>query len=322
MRNTPTVSVVRRMMTAVFVLLIPTAAIAADDHSTSMQQAGTSLLDQLFSPPAPLRNLAQASAADQTVEQARRWFTLTPGDTGNGPGWRFAFGEGSLPQTPSTTLSDLQQLTSALADNSAARATMTSEQRAMLQSVHGLASGMLTSEALKSGSGAIPLANGDTNGRLGYWLANAAQYANKVQVSAAMPLDESFLAQAPTETIVAAINSREVTEHLEQHSDAVGVLSQLLGWEKTGLLPSATDLQKMASDQVGAVASSIERWALQNVSFSASSQAVTSVESHEQMLQWQWNITNNSQYNSNSIADNETNFSANLRRLFGMNEYY
>jgi len=70
------------------------------------------------------------------------------------------------------------------------------------------------------------------------------------------------------------------------------------------------------------VTSSVERWALQNVSFSATSQAITNTDTQGQVLQWQWSASSTSQYNSNSVADNEANFSVNLRRLFGMNDYY
>jgi hypothetical protein len=192
----------------------------------------------------------------------------------------------------------------------------------LLKSIGGIANSLIATSPRNDGLSFAPTLGTNGNRQVGQWVATAARYVDNVQISANVPLESSFVMQAPTETIQAAINSKEVTEHLEQHSESVSLLAQLLGWQKTGLLPSASDLQKMASEHVGAVTSSVERWALQNVNISASSHALTGTESQEQ-IQWQWSITNNSsQYSSNSVADNEANFSANLRRLFGMNDYY
>lgn len=207
------------------------------------------------------------------------------------------------------------------------RHTITPEQQALMQSVTGFVSGLASHPDTQAhsrffnGTDAVA-ASADGNRPLGQWLMNAARHAgSNVQIGARMPLDVAT--QSPTDTVTRAINSREATQYLEQNSDVVTLLARLLGWQQTGLLPSVADLQKMASSHVGAVSSSIESWALQNVSFSSSALAVTSADDEQSMLQWHWTITaNNNQHNNHSIANNENNFSANLRRLFGMNDYY
>jgi len=332
MRNTSIVSIARPAVAAALALFISMVADAVDSKTPDVQNSTASLLDQLLSPPAPLRDSATNSIAEP-LEHQQHWFT-SAGNTDAGTRWQFAVDRPSNANSESlpVQLNNLQQFSSAFTHqvtsqhSGVAAQAFAPEHRALLQSVSGFASSLLTLPSTPRDNGfalnASPSSTSDGNRQLGQWLANAAQYAGNLQISAAVPLDASFLSQAPTETVTAAINSKEVTQYLEHHNESVTMLAQLLGWQKTGLLPSATDLQKMAADHVGAVTSSVERWALQNVSFSATSQAITNTDTQGQVLQWQWSASSTSQYNSNSVADNEANFSVNLRRLFGMNDYY
>lgn len=261
--------------------------------TTSVQSAD--LLTQLLSPPAPLRlvphgNTLLLNNSEMEAAASPQWFTFSAGAINSA-------------QSPDAALSP-QQLT-------------------LLQSIGGFAQGLLP--AVTTHPEHLPLRMDAAsaqphNPSLGGWLANAAQYAGNVQVNATMPMSSVFATQAPTDTINAAIQSREVTQYLEQHSEVVSAAAKLLGWQNTGLLPSVADIQKMASDHVSAVSSNVEQWALQNVSFASSSQAIASSDSQEPMLEWQWSVNSNSQ--SQTYGDSEAGLSANLRRLFGMNEYY
>jgi len=332
MRN-PLIVSFSRPAIAVLALITSLGAHAADSNSLNEQTPATSLLDQLFSPPAPLRDSASVNnVADEITQRVNHLFTMSGNDAVTGERRQFAITGPANTGASTATVNGLQQFSSAFFDKALSRQTAltaqtrTSEQLAFMQSVDSLATNLMALPATQRNNefmqNANPMLDPNGNRQLGQWLANAARYTDKLKISAELPLDATFMSQAPTETVMAAINSKEVTEHLEQHSESVSLLAQLLGWQKTGLLPSATDLQKMAANHVGAVTSSVERWALQNVSFSATSHAITNSNTQEQMLQWQWSAASNSQYNNNSVADNEANFSANLRRLFGMNDYY
>jgi hypothetical protein len=292
--------------------------IAAQSNASDSQNAAASLLEQLLSPPAPLRNSsADGSIEAELADRKASWFSIAGIDANIGQQWKFAVDRSSATEAP-LALDSFQRFSATFVDP-------VQNRQALMQSINGFTNGLIAASASQRNDGITinQNATADGNRQIGQWLATAARYVDNVQISASVPLESSFVMQAPTETIQAAINSREVTEHLEKNSESASLLAQLLGWQRTGLLPSAADLQKMASDNVGAITSGIERWALQNVSLSSSSQALANTESQEQMLQWHWSVTaNNSQYNSNSVADNEANFSANLRRLFGMNDYY
>jgi len=321
MSNTFIVSVARPAMTAL-ALIVSLGTHAVDSNSAAEQNPTASLLDQLLSPPAPLRDSASTYVAETIVEHTRPWFSMSGRDISTGKLWQFALDKTAGAKTPTMQLNG-QRISSDFLNQALGQQTTstdltpTAEQLAAMQSIGGMAAGLMTLPANQRA-----LAGSEGSRQFGQWLANAAQYASNIKINAAMPLDTNFVSQAPTETVTAVINSKEVTEYLEQHGESVSLLAQLLGWQKTGLLPSATDLQKMASDHIGAVTSSVERWSLKNVSFANASHATTNGETQEQMLQWQWSATNVGQYNNNSVADNEANFSANLRRLFGMNEYY
>jgi hypothetical protein len=265
---------------------------------TSVQSAD--LLTQLLSPPAPLRLVPDGN----TLLRNNSEINNSEIEAVASPQW-FSFSAGAInsAQSPGAALSP-QQLT-------------------LLQSIGGFAQGLLP--AVTAHPEHLPLRMDAASAHpytpsLGGWLANAAQYAGNVQVSATMPMSSVFATQAPTDTINAAIQSREVTQYLEQHSEVVSAAAKLLGWQNTGLLPSVADIQKMASNHVSAVSSNVEQWALQNVSFSSSSQAIASSDTQEPMLEWQWSVNSNSQ--SQAYGDSEAGLSANLRRLFGMNEYY
>jgi hypothetical protein len=327
MRTTSIAFFVRPAMT-VLALVISLHAHTADNTPINAQDSGPSLLDQLLSPPAPLRDSTSANFVNEITEQARHWLTISGSNAGNGKHWQLALDTFASTETPTPQLSGLQRFSSAFLDQALSQQTAPtgriSEQFALMQSINSAAASLMALPNIQHDGGMVLNANSgsDSNRQIGQWLANAAQYAGNLQISAVLPRDANFVSQAPAETVMTAINSPEVTQYLMQHSESVSLLAQLLGWQKTGLLPSATDLQKMAANQVGAVTSSIERWALHNVSFSASTLAITNSDTQEQNLQWQWSATNTNQYNSNRVADNEANLGVNLRRLFGMSDYY
>jgi hypothetical protein len=314
----------------VLALIISLNVHAADSSSVNEQNPIPSLLDQLLSPPAPLRNSTSASFVDGITEHARHWFTMSGSNADSGKHWQLALDNVTNAETPAARLNGLQRFSSAFLDQALSQQTAATGQApdklALMQSINSAAAGLMALPNKQHDGGFAanpnPLSGADGSRQIGQWLANAAQYAGNLQISAVVPMDANFASQAPAETVMAAINSKEVTQYLEQHGESVSMLAQLLGWQKTGLLPSAVDLQKMAASQVGAVTASIERWALQNVSFSATSLAITNSDTQEQNLQWQWSAANTNQYNSNSVADNEANFGVNLRRLFGMSDYY
>lgn len=311
----PNKSITRSTVTVAIVLAMSAVASAADSGASTSQIPAASLLDQLLSLPAPLRSSSSVNTTEADfADKKSSWLSIAGHGANDGMQWKFALDRSASTQAPQA-LDSMQRFSASFIDS-------TQDQQALLQSIGGIANSLVATAPRNDGLSFSPTLGAYGDRQAGQWFAAAARYMNNVQISANMPLESSFVMQAPTETIQAAINSSEVTEHLEQHSESVSLLAQLLGWQKTGLLPNASDLQKMASDHVGAVASRVERWALQNVNISASSHALDGAESQEQ-IQWQWSVTtNSSQFNSNSVADNEANFSANLRRLFGMNDYY
>jgi len=154
-------------------------------------------------------------------------------------------------------------------------------------------------------------------------LANLVKNAGKLQISAIMPVSSNQQLQASEQELQAAINSDAVTKYLEQHNDIALRLAKMLGWEATGLLPNATDVQKMASAHLAAIANTVEGWALDNVSLTSSTIALANNDDNEEaMVQWQWQFSNN-HYGSNGNAStlSDSTLSANLRAMFGMVEY-
>jgi len=245
MRNTSIVSIARPAVAAALALFISMVADAVDSKTPDVQNSTASLLDQLLSPPAPLRDSATNSIAEP-LEHQQHWFT-SAGNTDAGTRWQFAVDRPSNANSESlpVQLNNLQQFSSAFTHqvtsqhSGVAAQAFAPEHRALLQSVSGFASSLLTLPSTPRDNGfalnASPSSTSDGNRQLGQWLANAAQYAGNLQISAAVPLDASFLSQAPTETVTAAINSKEVTQYLEHHNESVTMLAQLLGWQKTGL---------------------------------------------------------------------------------------
>lgn len=151
-------------------------------------------------------------------------------------------------------------------------------------------------------------------------LNNVMHHAGPIRIGATLPVASSAQMQAGLQQLQTAINADDVTQHLAQHEELVMALAKFMGWELTGLLPSATDVQNMASTQLTAMANSIEGWALNNVSFTSNTLALANANSDEALVQWQWQVNHHHGDNSASTLHGTT-LGASLRAMFGAAEY-